>query len=524
MRLFAVAAVAALFAACTPANIPPTSSTPNTPLSLHVTGKLRYVGDVARVEASQGAYAGPFTYTSTNRAVLALSSTSPASWSSFARDAHEKQTLVSANGKAYVIVAGPGSASISVGGAIGTSAALRAENVPKTGSILLSPASLQFTAIGSSYAQSVRIAQGSYGGTFSERDDCAKIATLAAGSNGGGEATYAVTPVGAGSCKATFTGGEGKSASLPISVAPVGGVVLKPSSLSFDATGSTNSKRVSVTQSNYTGSFAESDDCTKIATLVATGNGSGSASYTVTPVGAGSCKATFAGGYGDSASLPISVVPVGSVVLKPSSLSFTAVTSSSAKTVAATQANYTGSFTESDKCAKIATLSASSNSDGKASYTVTPTGPGSCSAGITGGDDSSASLPISVTLPVPVIAVVCAQSTDACKGGSGTSPGSVQFTVVGDTATLTPSDPNWSHAPNFKLKSDTCNTTDDPSAGGNWATLSPGVGESASSFTLKAKNAGTSRHVAKCSATFSDAASRTIVVDVEVTLGNVGVH
>ncbi|HTX58938.1 MAG TPA: hypothetical protein VMH02_04610 [Verrucomicrobiae bacterium] len=456
--------------------------------------------------------------------MLRLSSALPAVMSPNAREAHGKQTLVSANGKAYVIVAGPGSASISVsgaGGAIVTSAALQVENVPKTGSILLSPSSLKFTAIGSSYAQDVRIAQGSYGGTFSERDDCTKIATLAADRNGGGDGKYSVTPVGAGSCKATFMGGDGESASLPISVVALGGVVLKPSSLSFSATGSANSKTVAVTQAKYTGSFTESDDCAKIATLAATANGSGSASYTVTPVAAGSCNATFTGGDRESASLPISVF--GSVVLSPGSLSFTAVSSSSTKTVTAKQANYTGSFDESDNCGNVATLSASKNSGGKATYTVTATGPGSCTAKIAG-IGSSASLPISVTLPVPVIAVVCAQKADACVDGSATSPGSVQFTAVGDTATLTPSAPKWSHAPNFTLKSDTCNKTDDPAAGGNWAAFAPGVGQSASSFTVKAKNAGTSGNIAKCSATFSDAAGRTLVVNVEVTLGNVGVH
>ncbi len=457
------------------------------------------------VAVTQAKYAGSFTEADDCTKIATLAAKSNGSGSA----------------RYAVTPVGAGSCKATFTGGDGKSASLPI-SVAALGGVVLKPTSLSFNATGSANSKTVAVTQAKYAGSFTEADDCTKIATLAAKSNGRGSASYTVAPVGAGSCKATFTGGDGKSASLPISVAALGSVVLKPSSLTFNATGSANSKTVGVTQTKYGGSFTEADDCTNIATLSAKSNSGGSATYAVTPVGAGSCKATFTGGDGKSASLPIAVL--GRVVLQPGSLSFTAVSSASAKTVTATQANFTGSFDESDTCGKVATLRASANSGGKATYTVTPTGPGACSARIAGGDGASASLPIAVTLPVPVIAVVCAQTADSCKGGSATSPGSVQFTAVGDTATLTPSAPNWSHAPNFTLKSDTCNKTDDPAAGGNWATIAPGVGLSASSFTLKAANAGTSSNKAKCSATFSDAAGRTLVVNVEVTLGNVGVH
>jgi hypothetical protein len=506
--------------------VPQQSSNPVTRISVQVTGTLKFIGSSVVVTAKQGSYTGPFTFTSSNGAVLALSL--PADAASGAAVPDAKQTLVSPDGIANVIAVGPGSATVTITGASGataTPALLQVKNVPSTGRLVLSPARLAFSAAGSANAKSVNVAQGAYAGTFSESDTCAKIAGVSSKSGKNGVAEYVVTPLAPGSCKVVFTGGQHKSATLPISVAlPPGGVRVDPASLHFTSTLASDAQTVAVSQSRYTGSFTESDTCAKIATLDATKNAAGKASYTVKASGAGSCDATFAGGDGKSGSLKIDVTLPGPVVVKPASVSFTSALASDSQTVAVSQSDSTAAFTESDTCTNIATLAATTNAGGKASYTVKPSGPGSCQATFNGGGGKSAPLQITVTLPAPVVSVVCAQSADACSNGTSTTPGSVQFTAVGDTATVTPSDPQWANAPNFSLQSDTCNKTDDPSAGGNWATLAPAVGKSAASFTIAAQAAGTTGNTANCVATFVDGAGRTVKVNVEVTLGGIGIN
>jgi hypothetical protein len=76
----------------------------------------------------------------------------------------------------------------------------------------------------------------------------------------------------------------------------------------------------------------------------------------------------------------------------------------------------------------------------------------------------------------------------------------------------------------FTLKSDTCNKTDDPSAGGNWATFSPGQGRRASSFTVTAQNSGTKSNPANCTAVISDSSGQTVSIDIEVTAGSIGIN
>jgi hypothetical protein len=120
------------------------------------------------------------------------------------------------------------------------------------------------------------------------------------------------------------------------------------------------------------------------------------------------------------------------------------------------------------------------------------------------------------------VTVACTQHTDACMNGTTTGAGSIQFTAIGDTAVLTPSESGPSTK--FKLESDTCNKTDDPSAGGNWATFSPAAGRKASSFTVKAANAGVTGNPATCIAILTDASGQRVAIDVQVTLGSVGIN
>ena len=383
------------------------------------------------------------------------------------------------------------------------------------GPVVAAPTSVSLTATGDAGAMDVRVSQAGFAGRFAKAGDCTpQVVTIRPLSNGSGLADFKVVGVGAGSCTAKILGAGNAFVFVPISVLP-GDVVVNPTSLKFTSSGA-SPQRVSVSQTNNAQNIAESDDCSKVATLA--GNVAGT-SFLVTPVAPGSCSATFTAAAGKTAKLPISVAPAGNVVVTPASLNFSSTGGSAAKSVAVSQSNATQPPSESDNCSKIATFS---KNGGGTQYAVTPLALGSCSATFSGQNGKSAKLPVSVTSPL--IAVVCNEASDVCANGTATSPGSIEFTVLNDTAKLTPSDPGWAGAPPFVFKSDTCNKTDDPSAGGNWATFSPLKGASAASFTVTAAATGTTNSKADCAAVFSDANGATVNVNIEVTTGSVGVH
>jgi hypothetical protein len=133
--------------------------------------------------------------------------------------------------------------------------------------------------------------------------------------------------------------------------------------------------------------------------------------------------------------------------------------------------------------------------------------------------------PTASPTPTPgalTVTVQCAQSGDACSNGTTSSHGSVQFTAANDTATFTPHES--AAGVTFKLHSDTCNTTDDPSATGNWATLSPGPGSEAQFFVATAVNASSGGNPANCTAVIKDSYGQSVTVDIQVTIGNIGIN
>jgi YD repeat-containing protein len=329
-------------------------------------------------------------------------------------------------------------------------------NASSPGAVIVSPASLSFDGVGSTYAKSVTATQSKYSGTFTHAGDCGPVATIADLSNANGSASYIVTPVAAGSCSATFKGGNGLSATLSISVAPKP-VIVSPTSLGFDALGSADVQQVAVSQAKYSGTFAHGGNCGPVATLAEISNAGGNASYSVTAVAAGSCSVTFTGGSGQTAALSISVVPDGQVLLTPEKLHFDAIGAASAKPVSVSQANFTGTFSHDGNCGGIAQFSANSNSGGNANYTVTPVGAGSCSSTFSGGAGQSAALSIVVN---PLGPVVLSPTTLAFT--SDGSPGLAQ--------PFTASQTNFNGA--FTLTSDCTSTgvasiTTTSNAGGN---------------------------------------------------------
>ena len=290
-------------------------------------------------------------------------------------------------------------------------------DIEPQGDVKVKPSALAFTATGSGAAKNADVSQDGYSGKFAESDNCDSVAKIQQTSNANGSASYKVTPSAKGDCVATFAGGNGAKGRLAISVALAGDILVEPSSLQFDATGSDAAQKVAVSQSGFSGGFEETDTCSGIATIDAISNAKGHAKYRVTPVAKGTCTATFHGGHKETAPLSVTVAPPGNVVVTPSSLSFDTVGSGAAKPATVSQTDYTGSFGESDNCNGIATVVASANAGGHASYTVTPLASGTCSATFSGGNKETAPLSISVTPPPPGDVVV--------------TPDSLMFTSLG---------------------------------------------------------------------------------------------
>ena len=174
--------------------------------------------------------------------------------------------------------------------------------------VRLSTSTMKFTALGASAAQTMTVWQSTLTTAYTESDTCKGVATIAQTSPVTlGTAVYSVTPTGAGGCTATFTGTGNESAVLTITSAPSGGggVTANPSSLSFLAIGASYFQNLNVSQSNFTGAYSESDNCTGVVTVGVTSNTAGSAVYEVTPTGVGTCQITITGGNGKTATIGV---------------------------------------------------------------------------------------------------------------------------------------------------------------------------------------------------------------------------
>jgi hypothetical protein len=429
--------------------IPSATATPVVPaIVVQVKGRLDMVRDVAEVTATQSGYAGPFTFSTTDDHVLTLTLSPPPGGGATPRRTGGKYSVVSKNGRVYVAAVGAGTASISVRGE-GTSKAFPQELQgvkisPAVGSVVVTPSNLVFDATGASHAQSVVVSQPGFTGDFTETDDCSGIVTVASTNR----TAYRVVPVAAGTCAAVFTGAAKQAARLRIEVES-GSVVVSPSSLTFDAIGSSHAQNVAVSESGFTGAFVEKNDCTGIATIDSSSNAKGKASYVVVPSNTGSCSAHFTGLPNQSAPLAIHVV-AGSVVVSPSSLTFGATGAGNAKNVTVSQSGYGGTFAASGDCSGIATVSASRNADGKAAYAVTPAGAGSCDETFTGGGGKSAPLTIVVTVP----------------GGVSASPAPLAFQRTGKSSAIVETVTQPGYHGKF-AESDTCAGIATLAAGGN---------------------------------------------------------
>lgn len=168
------------------------------------------------------------------------------------------------------------------------------------------------------------VSQQHYDGAFSMRTNCFSptednrphraftgVATIEQVSNGDGGAVYSVGPLNkSGNCTATFTGGDGDSAALTVTVVPKGTIEISPASLTITNQYSTF-VYVRAGSSSYNYGIAMSDpSCAGIAFVSPNGPIQGGEDYVVYSVEStlhnSSCSATFTLD-GHSATLPINI-------------------------------------------------------------------------------------------------------------------------------------------------------------------------------------------------------------------------
>jgi hypothetical protein len=128
---------------------------------------------------------------------------------------------------------------------------------------------------------------------------------------GGSAATFGAlaAPTPAATSTPTPSPSQSPSPSPSPAATPAGAIVLSPSSLAFVAAGSANAQTFAASETGYSGAFTESDTCPSIATIAQT-----SATFTVTPVAAGSCIVTVADSHQQKSTVTISVTTSGAVI------------------------------------------------------------------------------------------------------------------------------------------------------------------------------------------------------------------
>lgn len=175
---------------------------------------------------------------------------------------------------------------------------------PGYGAVFVAPSSLNFSSVGTAYAQTATVSQTGFGGPFSLSNVNTGVATASISNS-----TITVTPVGSGTTSLRVTGGNGMYADVPISVTTNGTVVASPSSLAFTAVGAAYAQTVTVSQFGNAGSFSPSNVNSLVAVVSMNGG-----TVTVTPVGSGATTLRITGTGGQYVDIPIGVT-VSNIIL-----------------------------------------------------------------------------------------------------------------------------------------------------------------------------------------------------------------
>jgi large repetitive protein len=397
---------------------------------------------------------------------------------------------VSVGGKLTVTAIKTGTCTITVTDSNGTTAtAMVGVKLPVP---VLAPATLSFSLIGASHAQTFTATETGYTGTLTQKTTCTSgIATVSPATlSPGGKIT--VTAAGNGSCKVTVTDSNGTvSAAGNVNVA-LPTPLLSPGTLSFSLIGSTHAQTLTVAETGYTGTLAQTNTCSTIATVTPASVAVGG-KVTVTALKNGSCSVTVTDSNGKKASSTVTVaLPTPS--LSPASLSFN--TTSPAKTLTAVEAGYTGNWTVTNTCAGIATVSPATLTSPAKTITVTAVKNGNCSVTIA---DSNGTKSVAATVAVAIPALVV-------------NPNNLSFdaTGVAYNQTFTVSETGSTGA---FTQTNTCGT-----GGSAFVTVTSGFAAPSALVTVSPLNAGT------CTITMHDSNGQTSNVAITVTTTSIGIN
>ncbi|MDQ2818563.1 MAG: hypothetical protein M3T49_10220 [Candidatus Eremiobacteraeota bacterium] len=255
---------------------------------------------------------------------------------------------------------------------------------PAFGNLTLSLSALSFAGPRAP-PQSLTAQESNYFGPLSaSAPNCASIAAVSPQSGSGPSATFQVSPQGVGTC--TLSIKDNHSAGSSVAVTVYGALTVDRSSLTFTDIGPANSQQFSVQEPQYGGPVSQSSNCTNVA-LITPAEANSPATFSVTPVGSGTCTITLTDNHGGAVTESISVGPFGPVT--PSSGSI-ALLVGRAQPLSATETNYTGSFSvDSSACAGIAAVSGTSPN-----FAVTGVAIGTCT--LTINDDHGGSAGVAV--------------------------------------------------------------------------------------------------------------------------------
>ena len=445
---------------------------------------------------------------------------------------------------------------------------------PSTGAVMLLPQQAAFDTTGSAAAQTVQVSQSGFTGNFTQTNTCTSIAAPSPVSNHNGTATFTITPEGAGSCAVTFTGGKTRTATLPVSVTvtqfTISNITSATQSLGVSIDGGAQQYvgLTTATNPNCTGSTTLT--CTSVPLVVPSGshsfvfnlyqealvNGVPPANPTLVlsfPTGTLQITAgqrNSLGSFDASANsvtrialsiagLPAgSAIPIGGTGCYPATL--TAYHGGNVISGPAAYINETGaaiSFTlGSNLPAAFQPFVTFSPTCAAGSQTFSFSAPGQSVNVVTQGSvypafgiiASGNGLSSTLTYPAGTspltIQVTCAQSGDSCTNAP--TPATASFAQLGDTATITFSETGWTTlGQGLTLTTDNCNTTDNPSSTGNWASFTPSLAGTATSFVVKAVSAGTAGGPAAiCTATFADPLGDFAIVKIIVSTSSIVVQ
>ena len=182
------------------------------------------------------------------------------------------------------------------------------------------------------------------------------------------------------------------NANLP----PASPISVTPATMTFPNP-TASSQPFVVTDKGFTGTFTQSSTCSGVATIAPVTNPAvgPTATWTVTPKSGGSCVATISDGTGATS---VAIAVNGALTANPTALSFPS-SSSVAQTFAISEYGYTGTFTETDTCGGVASVSPTGTViavNYGATYTVVPVRVGSCAVTITDGLKVSVSVPVTI--------------------------------------------------------------------------------------------------------------------------------